>query len=102
MAARSSFWQQGSESESDSESGSDDSIEAPVAAQERFKRTISDESSSDDDRKVRSEKDKRFDALANTIRQINNALKINDWNAVTEEFNKLLKFVLTLYFFLGH
>jgi translation initiation factor 3 subunit C len=34
-------------------------------------------------RKVVSAKDKRFDEMRQTVKQLKNAIKINDWNAIS-------------------
>ena len=34
-------------------------------------------------RKVVSQKDKRFDEMRQTVKQLKNAIKINDWNAIS-------------------
>ena len=53
----------------------------------------SDEDSEDEKRVVKSAKDKRFDELRANIKSLNNARKINDWVAIQNEFDKLLKSV---------
>ncbi|CAE6458382.1 unnamed protein product [Rhizoctonia solani] len=53
------------------------------------------DSNSDDDtpRIVKSAKDRRQDELQAIGNSIDNALKINDWNAINAEFDKLLRLV---------
>lgn len=54
----------------------------------------SDESDSDDEKKiVKSAKDKRLDEMEATIKVMDNAIKINDWVAITTEFDKLVRLV---------
>ena len=52
-----------------------------------------DDSDSDDDSKrvVRSARDKKWDNLAQTADSLKNHIKINDWNAVTADFDSLNK-----------
>jgi len=40
-------------------------------------------------RVVRSQKDKRFEEINNTIQNIRNYMKINDWNSIHNDFEKL-------------
>src|SRR5690554_3481556 len=56
--------------------------------------TFLDMESSDEDqekRVVRSEKDKRWDELRATIRGLRNHIKINDWVAISADFDELLR-----------
>ncbi|KAF1987252.1 hypothetical protein K402DRAFT_331004 [Aulographum hederae CBS 113979] len=81
--------EESSEAESEEESSSDDE---GGKGTNRFLKDVSDEESSDDEEKVtvvKSAKDKRFEELEGTIRHLENAEKINDWAAVTTEFDKL-------------
>ena len=85
-----------SESEEDDEDGDDDSSssdeEGGKTGASRFLREASDEDSESDEEKVhvvKSAKDKRFDELEGTIRQIENAEKIGDWNSVNEQYQKM-------------
>ena len=52
-----------------------------------------DDSDDDDDSKrvVRSARDKKWDNLAQTADSLKNHIKINDWIAVTEDYDKLNK-----------
>ena len=52
-----------------------------------------DDSDDDDDSKrvVRSARDKKWDNLAQTADSLKNHIKINDWNAVTADFDSLNK-----------
>ncbi|KAI0949502.1 hypothetical protein AcW1_009095 [Taiwanofungus camphoratus] len=61
----------------------------------RFLRTESDEDESDEDvkRVVKSARDKRVDEMEATGRVMDNALKINDWVAISTEFDKLVRMV---------
>lgn len=70
------------ESEEDSDSDSDSGSETGA---NRFLRDASESEESDDEDRVKSlksAKDKRFDELEGTIKQMENALKINDWQVV--------------------
>ncbi|KAJ1478147.1 eukaryotic translation initiation factor 3 subunit 8 N-terminus-domain-containing protein [Baffinella frigidus] len=40
-------------------------------------------------RKVQSQKDKRYDEMQDTLKNLNNAKAINDWNAISAEFQKI-------------
>jgi len=79
-----------SDSESSSEEESDDSEEEkkPAAAGQkvsRFLATGSDDEDSDEEvkRVVKSAKDKRLEEMESTGNSMNNALKINDWTAIS-------------------
>eukprot|EP00850_Spirogloea_muscicola_P006978 SM000034S12732 [mRNA] locus=s34:471145:477221:- [translate_table: standard] len=50
-----------------------------------------DDNSDDQRRVVRSAKDKRFDEMAQTIEQMRNLIKINDWVSLQESFEKMNK-----------
>ena len=53
-----------------------------------------DADSDDDDdgkRVVRSHKDKRWDQMQEAVASMKNHIKINDWVAVTEDYDKLNK-----------
>lgn len=53
-----------------------------------------EDSDSDDERKVvKSAKDKRLDEMEATVKIIENASKINDWVAISNEFDKLARLV---------
>jgi translation initiation factor 3 subunit C len=57
----------------------------PVKPRGRFLRDEDDESSSGDEEEIRvvkSAKDKRFEEMDGLLKNIENALKINDWNFV--------------------
>ena len=78
-----------SEQDSDEEGSSDDSSdeEGGKTGASRFLRDESDESESEDEDRVtvvKSAKDKRFDELEATIKQIENAQKIGDWNVISD------------------
>jgi translation initiation factor 3 subunit C len=76
--------------EDEEESSSDD--EGGRTGASRFLRDESDsESESDEDKVtvVKSAKDKRFDELEGTVRLIENAEKIGDWNAINEQYDKM-------------
>ena len=52
-----------------------------------------DDSDSDGDKKrvVRSHRDKRWDQMQEAVASMKNHIKINDWIAVTEDYDKLNK-----------
>ena len=97
----------GSDDSSDSDSDSDDSdaprpsaAEAAPAAPRvsRFARggpSDSDSDSDDDERGriVRSARSKRLDELDAGAKRVENALRIDDWSTVSNEFDKLAKLV---------
>ncbi|KAK4494000.1 hypothetical protein PRZ48_015186 [Zasmidium cellare] len=81
----------------DDDSSSDD--EGGRTGASRFLREASDESEESDEEKVtvvKSAKDKRFDELEGTIRLIENAEKISDWNAINEQYDKMNRQLPTL------
>jgi translation initiation factor 3 subunit C len=86
-----------SSSEEESENDSDDSdSDDEAGGANRFLRDASESEESDDEDRVKSlksAKDKRFDELEATIKQMENALKINDWQVVNSEYNKLNRLV---------
>ncbi len=75
----------GSESESDSEE--------EQSGVNRFLVSDSDEDSESEDarRVVRSAKDKRVEELGQTVEEIRNKMKINDWIGISTNFDKLNK-----------
>lgn len=86
------------ESESDSESESEMSGDEDdkTKKKSRFLRTEDDEDSSDEDegkRIVKSARDKRLDEMEASGKMMDNALKINDWVAISNEFDKLYRMV---------
>ena len=85
------------EDEDNDDSSSDD--EGGRTGASRFLREVSDESEESDEDKVtivKSAKDKRFDELEGTIRLIENAEKIGDWNAINEQYDKMNRQLPTL------
>ncbi|KAG1852892.1 eukaryotic translation initiation factor 3 subunit 8 N-terminus-domain-containing protein [Suillus subalutaceus] len=80
-------------SSSDSESSDED--EPTQKKKSRFMRGDSDEDSEDEDvkRVVKSTKDKRLEEIEATGKVMDNGLKINDWVAISNEFDKLLRLV---------
>ena len=93
--------EESSEEESDEgseeESSSDD--EGGRTGASRFLREASDESEEEDEDKVtvvKSAKDKRFDELEGTIRLIENAEKIGDWNTINEQYDRMTRQIPTL------
>jgi hypothetical protein len=79
------------ESSSDSDEGSDDEEDGDsgnegATGADRFLVNKSESEDSDDEERVKSlksAKDKRFDELEGIVRQMENALKINDWAVVS-------------------
>lgn len=87
------------EESGDEEEGSSSDEEGGRTGASRFLREQSDESEeSDEDRVtiVKSAKDKRFDELEGTIRLIENAEKISDWNAINEQYDRMNRQIPTL------
>ncbi|TFK54399.1 eukaryotic translation initiation factor 3 subunit 8 [Heliocybe sulcata] len=92
------------DSDSDSDDSDEDESEMSEEEQEgegqkrsRFLRTDatdSEESDEDDVKKVvKSARDKRYDEMEATGKVMDNALKINDWVAISNEFDKLARMV---------
>jgi len=84
-----------SEDESEDDRSSDDEVNE-VKAPARFAKGSGIDSDSDSDggdtpkkRVVKSARDKQFDELKETGAQIKNAISINDWNKIQDEFEKL-------------
>lgn len=90
------LYSNGEESEQeDSENGSDDddsddsdsSSGSETGGANRFLKDAESDSESDDEdvnKVLKSAKDKRFDELEATVRQIENAQKINDWAVISD------------------
>ncbi|KAF2748007.1 eukaryotic translation initiation factor 3 subunit C [Sporormia fimetaria CBS 119925] len=89
-----------SDEQSEEESDEDDSSSDDEAGgANKFLKDVSDSEESDDEdrvKSVKSAKDKRFDELDGTIKQMENALKINDWQVVNSEYNKLNRLIPAL------
>ncbi|PWA56019.1 eukaryotic translation initiation factor 3C [Artemisia annua] len=90
----SKFFYTQNETESDTES--DQEQDVAIEAQEKPENhpyRLTDDSDSDSSegpkRHVMSAKDKRFEELSVTIDQIKNAMKINDWVSLQENFDKM-------------
>ncbi|KAK7692712.1 hypothetical protein QCA50_004345 [Cerrena zonata] len=86
-----------SDSDSEDESDSDDDDEAQGSKKKsRFIRTSdSEDDDSDEDvkRVVKSAQAKRLDEMEASGKLMDNALKINDWVAISSEFDKLIRMV---------
>ncbi|KAJ0245817.1 Eukaryotic translation initiation factor 3 subunit C [Hirschfeldia incana] len=81
---------------SDSDDDSDYSEEIPeVPSSDIQSRYLPDASDEDEDtdtkRVVKPAKDKRFEEMTNTVEQMKNAVKINDWVSLQENFDKVNK-----------
>lgn len=74
-------------SSSESETESEEDIEPDTKKKGRFLRSDSDDDESEDDedvkRVVKSSKDKRLEEIEATGKVIDNAVKINDWGAIS-------------------
>ncbi|KAH9041145.1 eukaryotic translation initiation factor 3 subunit 8 [Lactarius hengduanensis] len=87
-----------SDSKSEDEDGSDDDDDAPKEAKTKIKSAFlrdSDEEESDEEvkRVVKSARDKRLEEMEATGKTMDNALKINDWIAISTEYDKLARMV---------
>lgn len=73
-----------SSDDSDDDDDDSDASDKPAKKLNRFKAGAGDDSDSDDDapRIVKSAKDRRLEEMQATGNAIDNALKINDWNAI--------------------
>ncbi|CCM00393.1 uncharacterized protein FIBRA_02423 [Fibroporia radiculosa] len=83
------------ESDDESEMSGDDDEKDGAKKRSRFLRTESDDEDSDEDvkRVVKSARDKRLDEMEACGKTMDNALKINDWVAISNEFDKLVRMV---------
>ena len=91
-AAADSSEEEDSDEEEEDDDDSSSSDEGGKTGASRFLREASDEESESDEEKVtvvKSAKDKRFDELEGTIRLIENAEKIGDWNSVNDNYDKM-------------
>jgi translation initiation factor 3 subunit C len=73
------------ETSSEEESSSED--ERPQQKKGAFAKD--EPSRSSGPRKLMSQKDKRYDDMRMTVKQLKNAMTINDWNAIVTEFQKI-------------
>ncbi|KAF8494796.1 eukaryotic translation initiation factor 3 subunit 8 N-terminus-domain-containing protein, partial [Gautieria morchelliformis] len=82
-----------SESADDDESDSDGDAAQPQKKVSRSRRDQEDEREDEDDVKriVKSAKVKRLEEMEGTGKAIDNALKINHWAAISNEFDKLVR-----------
>jgi len=74
----------------DDDSDSDSSSGSETGGANRFLKDAESESESDDEdvgKVLKSGKDKRFDELEATIRQVENAQKINDWAVISDRMS---------------
>ncbi|OJT13114.1 Eukaryotic translation initiation factor 3 subunit C [Trametes pubescens] len=79
-------------SDEESEMSEDDDKEKPRVG--RFLHGASSDDSDDDTKRVvKSARDKRLDEMEATGKLMDNALKINDWVAISTEFDKLVRMV---------
>jgi translation initiation factor 3 subunit C len=75
------------DSDDDSDDDDDSSSGSEAGGANRFLKDADSDTDSDEDdqqKVLKSGKDKRFDELEATIRQIENAQKINDWAVISE------------------
>jgi len=81
------------ESDVESQNSEDENINKPQQAQKFVKSGVSSDDSDEEDTKrvVKSVRDRRFDELRDTVQRIRNAININDWIAIQNEFDKLNK-----------
>eukprot|EP00245_Coleochaete_scutata_P008512 TRINITY_DN260_c0_g1_i1.p1 TRINITY_DN260_c0_g1~~TRINITY_DN260_c0_g1_i1.p1 ORF type:complete len:946 (-),score=223.02 TRINITY_DN260_c0_g1_i1:65-2902(-) len=98
--ATSRFWNHSSDSESEEESGSEveEDLEskqpdAPTAANRYTQKAGESDSDESDDqpRVIRSSKEKRFEEMQQTFEQMKNYVKINNWVALQDSFEKINK-----------
>jgi len=96
----SKFFTKGSSSESeesqeeieDSGEGTKEDVKIPSKFQKGVKgEESSEEEETQEKRIVRSTRDKRFEEITTTIGQLRNHIKINDWNSIHNDFEKLNK-----------
>jgi len=92
------FFVGGSSSEEESEeerSGGEEEeeqVQKPAARPSKGVDALSsDEELEPKKRVVKSTRDKRFEELTDTVKRIKNAMKINDWNTIHADFDKLNK-----------
>ncbi|KAI0074152.1 eukaryotic translation initiation factor 3 subunit 8 [Panus rudis PR-1116 ss-1] len=80
---------------SDEESEMSDEEQKETKKKPRFLVSDSEDEDSDEDvkRVVKSAKDKRLEEMEASGKSIDNALKINDWVAISTEFDKLVRMV---------
>jgi len=98
--AKSGHGSSGSDEESESEDASDSSDDGLVGPSKFLKKgagflvgATDEESEDEGKRQIKSARDKRVEEIQSTIRAIENGEKINDWNAIYNEFEKLNRVV---------
>ncbi|CAI9090846.1 OLC1v1025708C1 [Oldenlandia corymbosa var. corymbosa] len=95
MAAMASkFWQSDSDADEYESSGTESEPEEPVQSGESrppkdYYTSASEPESEDEKRVVKPVKEKRFEEMRNTIDQMKNGMKINDWVSLQESFDKI-------------
>ena len=80
-----------SEEESEVESSSSDSESSEDEKPQQKKKVVQEEKVKAGPRKVVSHKDKRYDEMKQIIKLLKNAMAINDWNVVSDEFANINK-----------
>ncbi|KAI0045950.1 eukaryotic translation initiation factor 3 subunit 8 [Auriscalpium vulgare] len=93
-AASDSSSSSSSDEDEDGDSDEDEEQEdKEVKKKSRFLRDSDEDSDEDVKRVVKSARDKRLDEMEATGKTMDNALKINDWVAISNEFDKLTRMV---------
>jgi len=85
----SKFFATGDSSESEDEVPDKEQQKTPEVTPAPSRTTEDSDDEEDQQRVVRSEKDKRFDQLKSIIKALQNAMKISDWASILNQFDKL-------------